>query len=127
MEAKGLKVNVRKTKVMIGGEGAVEVVGMSKWPCGVCRKGVGRNSLQCTRCLKWIHKKCSIVSGRLKADNVGFARRRCETGVRDTDIRSESLDIGDGVVLEKVGKFCYLGDTLNAMRTEGQTRQWWRG
>jgi len=24
-----------------------------RWPCGVCRKGVGNNSIQCTSCQKW--------------------------------------------------------------------------
>jgi hypothetical protein len=31
-----------------------------KYPCGVCGKDVGRNSL-CTSCEKWIHKRCSGV------------------------------------------------------------------
>jgi hypothetical protein len=55
MEAKGLKVNVGKIKVMIGGEGAMEVEATCKWPCGVCNKGVGRNSIKCTGCQKWVH------------------------------------------------------------------------
>ena len=40
MEAKGLKVNIGKTKVMVSGKtcGEVEITG--KWPCAVCRKGV---------------------------------------------------------------------------------------
>ena len=35
----------------------------ARWPCGVCNKGVGSNSLQCTRCQKWVHKKCSGIKG----------------------------------------------------------------
>jgi len=89
MEAKGLTVNVGKTNVIIGGEGAVEVVGTSKWPCGVCSKGVGRNSLQGTICLERVYKRCSDVSGRLKADNVGFACRKCQTGAQGTDKKSK--------------------------------------
>ena len=26
-----------------------------KWPCGVCKKGVGNNSILCHGCKKWIH------------------------------------------------------------------------
>ena len=26
-------------------------------PCGVCRKGVGDNSIRCVECLRWVHKK----------------------------------------------------------------------
>jgi len=32
-----------------------------RWPCGVGSKGVGSNSLQCTSCQKWVHKKCSGI------------------------------------------------------------------
>ena len=52
LEAKGLKVNVGKTKVMVGGEGAGDVEEVGPWPCGVCGKGVGRNSIKCTGCSK---------------------------------------------------------------------------
>ena len=48
-----------KTKVMISGERQMVRQKDVRWPCGVCNKGVGSNSLQCTRCQKWIHKKCS--------------------------------------------------------------------
>ena len=34
-----------------------------RWPCGVCSKGVGSNSLQCNSCQKWVHKKCSGIKG----------------------------------------------------------------
>ena len=37
----------------------------ARWPCGVCNKGVGSNSLQCTRCQKWVHKKCSGIKGSM--------------------------------------------------------------
>ena len=45
LESKGLKVNVGKTKVLKckAGSGTVEKSG--KWPCGVCNKGVGNNSI----------------------------------------------------------------------------------
>jgi len=36
-----------------------------RWPCGVCSKGVGSNSLQCTSCQKWVHKKCRGIKGRV--------------------------------------------------------------
>jgi len=35
-----------------------------RWPCGVCSKGVGSNSLQCNSCQKWVHKKCRGIKGR---------------------------------------------------------------
>jgi len=36
-----------------------------RWPCEVCCKGVGSNSLQCTSCQKWLHKKCSGIKGSM--------------------------------------------------------------
>ena len=36
-----------------------------KYPCSVCRKGVTRNSLFCTSCDAWVHKKCSGIKDRL--------------------------------------------------------------
>ena len=34
-----------------------------RWPCGVCDRGVGSNSIQCISCQKWVHKKCSGIKG----------------------------------------------------------------
>ena len=50
MEEKGLRVNMGKTKVMRCRVGTGEVVKSGKFPCGVCRKGVGANSIKCTSC-----------------------------------------------------------------------------
>ena len=47
---KGWKVNVGKTKVMVGNSGGKMIVNSGKWPCVVCGKGVQANSVQCTVC-----------------------------------------------------------------------------
>ena len=57
MESKGLKVNVAKTKVMVSGTGLDALSNSLTYPCSVCRKGVGRNSIYCGRCKMWVHKK----------------------------------------------------------------------
>ena len=44
MENKGLRVNMGKTKVMICRKGLDTIKPSGKYPCSVCRKGVGRNS-----------------------------------------------------------------------------------
>ena len=51
-ESRGMKVNTNKTKVMISGERQKVGQKTVRWPCGVCSKGVGSNSLQCTSCQK---------------------------------------------------------------------------
>ena len=44
---------------MISGESQKPVQKAARWLCGVCGRGVGSNSIQCTSCHKWVHKKCS--------------------------------------------------------------------
>ena len=61
VESKGMRVNMNKTKVMISGERQKVRQKAVRWPCWVCSKGVGSNSLQCTSRQKWIHKKCSGI------------------------------------------------------------------
>ena len=46
-----------------------------KWPCGVCKKGVGNNSILCHGCKKWIHKRCSGVKGSLRNASQSFICR----------------------------------------------------
>ena len=60
-EEKGLKVNVGK-KLSVAKESG-------KFPCAICSKGVGSNSVCCAKCKMWVHKKCSGVRGRLKVDS----------------------------------------------------------
>ena len=50
-----------------------------EYPCGVCRKGVGDNSIFCVECRRWVHKRCSGISGKLKS-NVDYHCRRCLEG-----------------------------------------------
>ncbi|XP_065315796.1 uncharacterized protein LOC135924631 [Gordionus sp. m RMFG-2023] len=114
MKAKGLKMNASKTKVMIGGEN-LKIEESGKWPCGVCGKGVARNSIQCTRCQKWVHKRCSGKKGSLMLERMTFICKTCMKGIHNNDnLKNGGLDIGNGLTLEKVDKFCYLGDMLNA-------------
>ena len=45
VESKGMRVSMNKTKVMISGECQKVRQKAVRWPCGVCSKGVGSNSL----------------------------------------------------------------------------------
>src|SRR6184192_4216860 len=82
LKEKGLRVNISKTKVMNCKVGVGQVENSGKYPCGVCRRGVGMNSICCSSCKKWIHKRCSRVVGRLaKVAKVGdFKCRNCSGG-----------------------------------------------
>ena len=59
-----------KTKVLKCGVGLQKVVDSGKYPCGVCGKGVDANSIQCTLCMKCVHKQCSGISRKLRTKDV---------------------------------------------------------
>jgi len=79
MEENGLMANMGKTKVMRCRGSESQVVKSGKYPCGVCSKGVGSNSIQCTSCNAWIHKKCSGITAKLKHVE-DYQSRRCREG-----------------------------------------------
>jgi len=56
-----MRVTMNKTKVMISGEQQKVMQKAVRWLCGVCGRGVGNNSIQCTSCQKWVHGKCSVA------------------------------------------------------------------
>ena len=113
MEAKGLRVNLGKTKVMRCQVGGGQVVGSGKWLCGVCKKGVGSNSAKCVVCQKWVHKGCSGTSGSL-VKVADFQCRTCLEGIPDQIETLKEVEIELNVKLECVLKLCYLGDMLGA-------------
>jgi hypothetical protein len=114
MEAKGLRVNLAKTKVLKCGVGCGQVTKSGKYPCGVCRQGVGRNCIQCNKCKSWVHKRCSGIKGKLKPDS-SFQCTTCVSKAEHGYLVDENeIDLGSGVVLEQVKSFCYLGDVIGA-------------
>ena len=68
------------------------------------------NSIQCTKCQRWVHKRCSGVYGSLTQEK-DFTCKKCIPGVlfEDED-KMISLD-GDNV--EVVDRFSYLGDVIS--------------
>ena len=73
VERRGLKVNLEKAKMMVT-EGEVgDVVGVGRYPCGLCGRGVGANSVMCTACGKWCHERC-LGLGRLSSAAVSLFR-----------------------------------------------------
>ena len=113
MEAKGLRVNMDKSKIMISGPNLHTLKDTGKFPCAVCRTGLGNNSIYCSSCSHWVHKKCSGIKGKLHPD-VNFKCSRCSGSARPIDARPfEQLEV-DGEELQVVDSFCYLGDSLSA-------------
>ena len=122
MEAKGLRVNTKKTKVMISHPDAGPVYKSGKYPCGVCSKGVGRNSIQCTSCKQWVHARCSGIRGNLSKVK-DFVCSSCTQQIKECE--PEKVTIGNSSYV--VSQFCYLGDMLSAgggSEASSITRTW---
>ena len=83
----------------------------ARWPCGVCGRRVGSNSIQCSSCQKWVHKKCNGMKGSMYKVMKSFICRGCSSPVISTG--HTSVDIGASANLEVVDKFCYLGGMLS--------------
>jgi len=103
---------MNKTKVMISGEQQKVTQKAVRWPCAVCGRGVGNNSIQCTSCKKWVHRKCTGIKGSMYKVIKSFICRGCMNQVTGT-VRT-SVDTGGDANLELVDKICYLGDMLSA-------------
>ena len=132
LRSKGLKVNTGKTKVMVSAVGAGETRKAGDYPCGVCNKGVGSNSIQCTNCKNWVHRRCSDVKGSLAAAVDDFTCKKCKENL------PRPIIAGDGEFMEVEGEkygvvtsFCYLGDTLDGSggadaSTSARIRSGWK-
>jgi len=86
-----MRVNTNKTKVMISGERQKV---MEK------ARGVSNNSIQCTRCQKWVQRKCIGIKGSMYKVMKTFMCRGCVNPVTSTG--RSSVDIGDNANLELV-------------------------
>ena len=111
LKEKGLRANIRKTKVMNCKVDVGQVENSGKFSCGICRKGVDVNSVCCSSCKKWIHRKCSVVVGSL--EKIGnFMCRNCTAGGGKVVDEIKQFVLGNNDKLEIVEKFCYLGDVI---------------
>ena len=112
VEGKGVRVNVDKTKGMqlsFGKKSSVSKVD----PCGVCGERVGCNSIQCTKCQRWVHRRYSDVPRQVSLLSCRdiFV---CRTSLCHNCSVVEKLVFKTGEdVLQDVEKFCYLGDMIS--------------
>jgi hypothetical protein len=68
MESKGRRVYMTKINLMVSRPGQDVLCDSDAFPCAVCRSGVRENSIQCSQCNLWVHKKCSDVGGKLEVN-----------------------------------------------------------
>ena len=65
MESKELNVIMKKTKqikFLVSGVGHAVVKKSGKYPSAACSRVVGNNSIECSQCMGWVHKKCSGIT-----------------------------------------------------------------
>jgi len=55
-----VRLNINRTKVMISGEWQEVMQRAVRWPCVVCGRGVGNNSIQCTSCQTWVYRNVVV-------------------------------------------------------------------
>jgi len=106
-----MRINMNNTRVTISGKWQKVMQTAVRWPCGVCGRGNGNNSIQCTSCQQWVHRKCSGIKGSIYKVMKTFVCRGCVNPVTGTGCTS--VDIGDNANLDLVDKFCYLDDMLS--------------
>ena len=111
VEGKVLRVNIDKTKgmqLLFGKKSSASNVD----PCGGCGERVGCNSIQCTKCQRWVHRRCSNVPRKVSLVSCRdvFVCRTC----LGLNCSVEKLQFKRGEdVLEEVKKFCYLDDMIS--------------
>ena len=109
LESKGLKVNTRKTKLMVSGsEGKLYKSKID--PCGVCGRRDMANSVLCTKCGSWVYGKCAKIKRVTARLAMHLVCSKCKGIMEGTMDSIEKLC--DEV--ETVNGFCYLGDRLNS-------------
>ena len=102
-ESKGLKINTRKTEVIVSGSKG-ELFKSKLDPCGVCERRIIANSVLCTKRENWVHGTCAkikIVTARLA---MHFVCSKCKGIMEGTMDSIEKLC--DEV--EAVNGSCYL-------------------
>ena len=109
MELRGLKINVAKTKLLISGKENVLAAPTGQYPCGICGRGVGANSILCTACNKWCHHRCTGLGSLSNVTN--YVCLVCNGTRQNTPAADESIVTSVGTI-EEVTQFTYLGDVL---------------
>ena len=95
---------MKKTKFLISGVGLNLLQDSGEFPCAICRSGVGVNSIECSQCKLWVHKKCSGLTGRLVADPE-FVCQRCRGVACPIDGRPVTHVDVDGTQLDVEATF----------------------
>ena len=109
-ESKGLKVNLKKTKVMVSGSKG-EALKSTTDLDAKCGKRVMASSAMCTKCRKRVHGRCAKKRRMTSTLAKGFVCKLCVDTMKGIVEPGEEILFFDQVNFVK--SFCYLGDRLN--------------
>ena len=111
LKANRVNINIGKTKVMCSRHDARNTkITSVEFPCGICWKDVGANSIFCVNWKKWVHEQCSGIREGLRNCN-RFICNTCSTAAVANDCFSKCITI-DGNEFEIVNEFCCLGNVM---------------
>ena len=111
-DAKGFRVNMSKTEILVSNSISEHPLDPSKYPCSVSKKGVSNKSIFCHHFKSWIHHRCSNIKGRLRPDPNFKCHKCCQEREITPVPQLKHVDIGNDK-LEVVRLFCYLGDVTS--------------
>ena len=98
---------------MVTGPGLDVLRDSGAFPCAVCWDHVGSTNVnECSQCKLWVHKRCSLIQGRI-VTNPDYVCPRCRGQTRLIDGRTVTQVDVDGTLLDVEASFCYLGDMLS--------------
>ena len=111
VEAKGLRVNVNKTKLACSKHNSSVNSDSVKWLFSICHKGVGITSIFYQSCNHWVHRGCWKIKGRLKADPSFKCNASTNNIIKISQDDLEKIIGNDN--FEVVDSFRYLGDSID--------------
>ena len=100
-------MNMKKPKLMVSDYDTRLVRSSGRWPCSVCKTGVGSSSISCV----FVNIECI----RAAATRKGRLRSVTESvQVRLDHLPTSRIIVVSNESLEVVSKLCYLGDMISA-------------
>ena len=78
-----------------------------KCPCTVCGRRVGKNSIRCTKCKNWLHKRCTGFLG-----SVAKTKKFICQGLLHKNLDERVTLVKNNI--KTVDRFSYLWDVLSA-------------
>ena len=110
-ESKGLKVDLKKTKLMVSGSKG-EVLKSEVDPCAKYGKRVMATLVMCAKCCKWVHGRCAKMKRVTSSLAKNFVCEICVDTTGGIVKPGKEILLFDQV--DFVKSFCFLGDRLNA-------------